>query len=605
MNESIDAASQRLLTLATGLAQHAGIRVEVSDGQWAWNASSNTLVVARETIGSLGADICFGYVAHEIGHCIVSRYPYFDRSRWSAPVANMLLNSIEDPRAERYMVLRFPGVEPWLRRLLDLGPQLSRFDHMPYLAFFGLGCVQEHHSNWQTANEDLPDRVKDALTQTRRARQTYALTLPPANLVFDSGTIQRFESAIRPQLTEPPNPMNVREMGVLASAWDAYTLACKQILPVAQGLHEADIERLARGLDSDPKLMPLAEQLLQLPLLPVSAFVALVLKQPVAESAVPSARALRLAERLLNELWNPDKQEAMAGMVRRMLASRPSKSTHGKSVDPDWLSAGADETVTKPDYESLRAAHAPAIDHLVREVEDVLQPRRHPRARSGFASGVRLDLRKAMAFDSDPRQYSGLWQRRRVPERTDLAVFLLVDLSGSMSHAGKDDAATAGMVIMAETLARMEHVRWAAAGFQDEVIPIAEFGEGLTRDVRERIERIKLEIHDQAPDGHNCARYNDDGPAVLEAGMRLLALPASQRLLIVVSDGGPSGSHSNEDDLHSAIRDAEAAGISLIGVGIGEGTVHVAEYYPRHMAEVDVAEFPLRMGALVRELLTA
>jgi hypothetical protein len=602
MSESIASASQRLLSLAAGLAQHSGIRVKVSDGRWAWNASNQTLVVARDSIATLGADICFGYVAHEIGHCLISRYPYFDRSRWSKPVANMTLNALEDPRAERYMALRYPGVGPWLARLAELGPQLSTYsDHIPYLVLFGLGCVREHHSDWQQANDDLPVCVRDALLHTHKARRAYALTLPPADLVFDNAALQHFETTIRLQLIELPiQVLDTREMGVLASAGDAYHIADELILPVAQTLHEADIERLARGLDSDPKLIPLAGQLLSLPLLPVSQFVSLILRQAVTSYATPTARALQMAETLLNELSNPDKHETMVGMVRRMLASRPGTRVGG---EPD--EAGEpNETVIQPSYESLREAHAQAIDHLVREIEDILQPRRHPRVKTGFASGVCLDLRKAMAFEADPRHHANLWQRRQLPQRNDLAVFLLVDLSGSMHGGGKDDAAMAAMVIMTETLARTEHVRWAAAGFQDELIPIADFGEGLTCGVRERIERIKLEINDQAPQGHNCSRYNDDGPAVLEASKRLLGLSASQRLLIVISDGRPEGLHSSEDDLSDALRDAEAAGISLVGVGIGAGTEHVAQYYPRHLAEVPVVEFPQRMGALVRELLT-
>lgn len=228
----------------------------------------------------------------------------------------------------------------------------------------------------------------------------------------------------------------------------------------------------------------------------------------------------------------------------------------------------------------------------------------HPQAKGGFASGVRVDLRKAMACEADPRHYIELWQRRKLPDRTDLVVYVLVDLSGSMRRGGKIDAAVAGVVIMIEAFARMEHVRWAVAGFQNELIPIAEFGEGLTTSVRERIENCRLEVEDKAPGGNNNAGFNDDGPAVLEAGRQLLALASSRQLLIVVSDEVPEGMHSNEKDLEDAVREIDAAGVSLIGVGIGERTGHVSKYYPRHLANVSVSEFPQKMGALIRELLT-
>lgn len=613
MRENIEAASQRLLALAAGLSHKSGIRVEISERSWSWNIQDHVLKVARDSIVQHGVERCFGYVAHEIGHCLISRYPDFDLSRCSFGTLAPLLNAIEDPRVETFMALRFPGVKPWIDQIYA---QVRRTDldsntlkRAPYAMLFGLGCIEEFHNDWQAVSLPLPLAVLHALEATRLARQRYAQTLPPADLSAAADARRDYAETVLPQLADPPVAPDLRAMAVYVSAWRALHIAQTEILPSAQLLHELDVLRLGRTLDENVTLRSKVESLLANPLAslaqPVHELIRSIVASLLADSTdtgpLPSRRSRFLAERLLNELWDDKSSPPPYGLPRPMISPGGRADEH----EPGRGSAVPQRTTAVTGYEAIRERHASDIDRLTAEIEAVLQPRRHPRVKSGYASGVRLDMRKAMAFEADPRQYDGLWQRTRLPERTDLVVFLLVDLSGSMSSEGKDDAAVAGSIIMLETLSRMSHVRWAAAGFQDELIPIADFGEGLTPDVRQRVENLKLEIHDECPGGHNCAAFNDDGPAVTAAAEQLLSIQATQRLLIVVSDGGPSGRHSGEDDLRQAVSLVGASGIDLIGVGIGEGTGHVREYYPRHLAEVPVSEFPERMGTLVRELLTA
>ena len=75
-------------------------------------------------------------------------------------------------------------------------------------------------------------------------------------------------------------------------------------------------------------------------------------------------------------------------------------------------------------------------------------------------------------------------------------------------------------------------------------------------------------------------------------------------MLVVLSDGRPSGRRSNAADLVSAVADVSRGGLSLIGIGVGPGTDHVAEYYPRAIASVPLTDLPARVGAVLREVLT-
>ena len=54
----------------------------------------------------------------------------------------------------------------------------------------------------------------------------------------------------------------------------------------------------------------------------------------------------------------------------------------------------------------------------------------------------------------------------------------------------------------------------------------------------------------------------------------------------------------------SAITDVGAGGLSLVGIGVGPGTEHVQDFYPRALASVPLADLPARVGAVLREVLT-
>lgn len=615
MDETVDLACRRLLNLASGLAQSSAISIEVSDDQWGWQPERRVLKVARDSISTYGVEHCYGYIAHEIGHILISRYFAFDHSRWSPCVGLPTLNAIEDPRVEAFMERRFPGVQSWIEQVYrisrheDISSEV--FKRMPGSVQFGMGAVEEYHDGWQPTQRDFSAPVHEALNQTRDARRRYVETLPSEDLVGDSGNTETYFSEVVPQLDQPMPMPSTSEMAIFVSAWQAFHLASAEILPAAQRLHEIDVTHIATVLTQEPGRLTgvklLLDRLASTAVLPESGallrrLVGEMLQASTSSVLAPVAVALSLADRLLNALWESLTTQSEPGLAGA--CGTPLGFNRGESGEIDSRPVPPSHSEVSDAYEDVRLRNAAAIDRLVRSIEAVLVPRRRPRVKGGYASGTRIDLRRAMACEADPRGYDAVWQRRSLPDRTDLAVFVLVDLSGSMASDGKDEAAMAGTVILAETLGRISHVRWAAAGFQDELIPFADFGEGLTARVRKRIGSLMHEIHNRAPGGHNCSQYNDDGPAVVSALEQLLSMRTTGRMLIVVSDGGPAGRHSDMEDLRRAVSQVLASGVDLIGVGLGAGTKHVREFYPRHIAEVPVDEFPHRMGVLVREVLT-
>ena len=90
-----------------------------------------------------------------------------------------------------------------------------------------------------------------------------------------------------------------------------------------------------------------------------------------------------------------------------------------------------------------------------------------------------------------------------------------------------------------------------------------------------------------------------------EAVRELSSFPCTTRVLIVVSDGVPSGPGAHAaDELHRAIRWVERhTDVHLVGIGLGPDTDHVLEYYRDGVAGVALEALPGTLAARIDALL--
>jgi len=609
---------RQLNALAAGLCYDAQIQVEASlTPQWAYDPVRRVIQVSAQDLAEQGTGYCAGILAHEAGHALISRYSLFTPPEHS-PVAqhsalteralHQLLNAIEDPRVECWMAQRYPGCRDWfgeVDRVTVLRPEPQPAG-LPHFLRFALECAREWALGWQAAAPAfaIPPDIAAALAVTRTDRRRYAEdTLPPTSLDahdLDPAGFETYPQQIWPRLLAP---IRIRawpgrwEQGVQHHAWQAAELAYRHIVPTALRLLEGDVARLATGLRADRTAWRQARAIReQSDSAAASQLVLTVL------AAHPEASATEI---------HPDGQRLAADLLNLMLAQNDQRQRIDSTLLPpgelaDPLPPGPRTRVRLPpvadDYERARLRIAAQIDALTTQIEYILQPRRRLHDRAGYPSGYRIDLRRVMDFAADARRYHQLWRRKSIPDRHDTAVFLLVDLSGSM-QGPKSEAALLGTVLVAETLHRLG-VPLAVAGFQDELIPFLDFHDPLDAERRQRLETMPQEVNDSRPDGHNHSRYNDDGPCVLEAAERLLAQAAHDRILMVISDGLPEGRRSDENDLRRAIATlCEEPGLSLIGIGLGPQTEHVTQYYPDAVANVPVPELAAQLGELLERVL--
>lgn len=157
--------------------------------------------------------------------------------------------------------------------------------------------------------------------------------------------------------------------------------------------------------------------------------------------------------------------------------------------------------------------------------------------------------------------------KKRIPGlKLNTVVHILVDVSGSMSGEKKLVAAQCADRLCTD-LARGVRVPVAVTAFGgDSTVPLWKM----------------KEYHEPAVPGvvaglnNVCGGGNSDGDAVLYAGETLLARKEKRKILIVLSDGMPTGSASGTnpaDMLKTAISTVMKRGIEVFGIGIQDTSV--------------------------------
>jgi hypothetical protein len=625
---------EALSSLAAGLCQDVSVTLELTASTWAWAPERRTLLVPRDALDTLGIDGCAGIVAHEIGHALLSRYHLFafgrgpneqepsgdaDRADHAldtlGPLSASLLNALEDPRVELFMGRRYPGAVRWLELARAAHPHVEA-PPIPTMALL-LAIVRDGWvlGAWADGTlppadypDDLPVAVREALTATRAARARYIHLLPTSSLEPPPEAIVSYLAETQPLLAADVDrwPPRAPEAWVRLLAGRAALVCRDEIAPTVARLFKADVRALADAMAAEPGLekavrAALSEhgpRLRRLSPLVIGAFAE---RQAHASAGAPQAEhpggaaLVSLARRALFAVLAPPPSAPMGppiSLVGLASAGAEPSTAPAEPLPADAAAASA--------YQEDLTAVAGHVDELVRTLEDVLQRRRRLARRAGYVTGQRIDLRRAMAFVGSPRKPLDLWVRPSLPDRRSAAFVLLIDLSGSM-RGPKIEHAMRGAVLFAETLARLQ-LPMAVFGFQDELVPAIGFGQTFDDDARGRLRSLACEVTGTRAGGHNRPGFNDDGPCLREAAAHLLDRSEDDLVLLVLSDGHPEGRRSNARDLHHAVSTL-APLLSLVGIGLGPGTEHVSDYYPRALASVDLESLPRALGGVLRQSL--
>ncbi len=276
--------------------------------------------------------------------------------------------------------------------------------------------------------------------------------------------------------------------------------------------------------------------------------------------------------------------------------------------DTEAIHRTTENLINNPDnkYEQTMMEVLPIINELEDDLREIFVQRRARGWQTGYQTGRKIDITRRIQEKAKGINVfeSTAWKNREAPTEQDYAITLLVDLSGSMSNGNKIQETFKSVVVLSEVLNKLS-LNVEILGFNDRIHVYQEYGQDINDDMRHNISDMLDEVEHGRAKGNPS--YNDDGYAVMESSARLSRQDVKQKFLIVLSDGLPkeSDKHSGlEYDLHKVIKHiTEETDQKVIGLGIGNGTGHVAQYYPNSIANITTSQMAEKISDLLRDLI--
>jgi hypothetical protein len=572
---------EELTALARAIALDASLEVVVGQpgGGWFINPETGVIHVDGGDLKTAPPDDLRGLICHEAAHAAVTRYlTLVPRKNLRQPGIASLMNSLEDCRIEDWIVERFPGAKAWVDLYnTRLFPEDAKgLDAQPYFRQFCLGAIHEWWHGELPPN--LHEAPRAALEVTRDARQRIVAAQPPIDAEIEIVETLRYEGHPVSRVYQSSDaflPPDAFERLVRLAAYEAYRITWLEVRPVYLHLIRQDTANAGQMKAQEAKFL---EQIREL--------------RFGAPPKGASGRWIRIPSRLLPP-GHPAHEAPPSESEPVELSELPDDLREAL----ERLAAAAPENT----YEEARAAIAPYADAMVEQLGRVLRPTSYPRWLGGYASGSRVDLRVAMHLEVEAGAYTRMWQRKTLPAKRDPAFLILLDLSGSMNgphilHGFR------GVVLCCEVLERLQ-IPFAVHGFQDQVIPFKDFATPLDEAMRQVLGTMPLEVRGDRPGGRNQPRHNWDAPCLLRAAEWLEDFPAHDRVLLVISDGEPTGPADAAGALQRAVtKIRHAFDMHLVGIGLGPDTDHVERFYPDAIANVSLERFPEALGQVIDRL---
>lgn len=178
-----------------------------------------------------------------------------------------------------------------------------------------------------------------------------------------------------------------------------------------------------------------------------------------------------------------------------------------------------------------------------------------------------LDLQAAIQVVASQSQRSDIFTLDEMQSREE-AWAILVDASESLrTFRGHVEGILLSLAEVANDMI-LDQGAWGIYAFDDKFFVVKDFSEPYSTRVRARIAGLKLSGITYLPDG------------LVVAAEALKKHIEESKVLVVVSDGHPSGYENIEEKLVETVREIERTGIATIAIGIRSGRVD--RYFSTH-----------------------
>ena len=601
----------KLESIVLTATQGAGLKIKLTQSDWAYSPSEQTILVSQKDLTSHGIEACAGIIYHEVSHYFITRYLMMMQDidfPTREGLANML-NAIEDTRIENWsMNHRFPGSQQMIARSWEIHDiNLSKFSRFEQ---FMLASVLEWQNGWNDLEQEIHSDVKEALSQTKDARIAFHNLIPNADLEHldptNLGYIREYylKNVVGVLDSNVQRSPKLWEMNIRNIQHQSLDIAKEKILPVAKNLLESDMNSLASQLNEDQQLKDEIKQK-NPPLSDLADRIrGAMLKQPKKSIDLSDDMVKRTLEVLLNNpppntsgIKSPLIREGV-GKDRKSNSENSSTNTTLEILEGLLNDKEATNFESELTYYKVKETIDSQINQLTKALESHLSPRRKNRVTDGHRSGHKINLNRAMMLESDPRLYDTIWQRRRkVLTKKSVCFSILLDLSGSMTQDEKISNALKALVLISESLSQLD-IPFTINGFNIERKEIKNFHETIHQRMIHAIGELE-EITEE-----NLINY--DGKFLRIVADEILHRPEYDKFIVVISDGEPVGEHGDGgEELQEAIEYVQSLHNPpiLIGLGIGEGTDHVSKYYSNSHANIPVDEITSKISQIIQNLI--
>ena len=248
-------------------------------------------------------------------------------------------------------------------------------------------------------------------------------------------------------------------------------------------------------------------------------------------------------------------------------------------VDPSYMEA----------YQKVAPPLLLISKRLQKQVSQILKDYKEGGKLDNLPMGKRINVRNAVRNDGR------LFYKLKLPnDRTDIAVAILNDESGSMSSANRITYARSASIILHDFCKGLD-------------IPVAIYGHTEFDDVElyAYAEFDSIDNKDQYRLMDMSARSgNRDGAALRYVAERLMTRPEAIKLLIVISDGQPAADNyygtEAEADLRGIKKEYSAKGIQMFAAAIGSDKPNIQRIYGDGFLDItNLEKLPVNLGRLI------
>jgi von Willebrand factor type A domain len=179
---------------------------------------------------------------------------------------------------------------------------------------------------------------------------------------------------------------------------------------------------------------------------------------------------------------------------------------------------------------------------------------------TGHDAGAQLDTQAVMQVMATESPRTDVFEQLQ-PMYKDEAWVILIDASKSISRFAQETRGIATCLAEVATKLMRQRTQWAMFSFNNSIQVIKDFSEEYAMNTKARIGGLAQKGTTLLPD------------ALQVAHKALSSREAAVRILVVVSDGYPSGYNDIDKKLVSVIKGFSKSDIFLMGVGVDSGAI--------------------------------